>query len=44
MEEIKEREMALNATEQTRMFDDYLEYVKGATQQGSLRAIIRTLN
>ncbi len=32
-EEIKEREMALNATEQTRMFNDYLRYVKGATRQ-----------
>jgi hypothetical protein len=29
-EEIKEREIALNATEQTRMFDYYLKYVKGA--------------
>jgi hypothetical protein len=31
-EEIKEGEMALNATEQTRMFNDYLKYVKGATR------------
>ena len=28
-EEIKERELALNATEQTRQFDDYVKYVKG---------------
>ncbi len=31
-EEIKERELALNATKQTCMFDDYLKYVKGATR------------
>jgi hypothetical protein len=31
MEEIKERELTLNAMEQTGMFDDYLKYVKGAT-------------
>ncbi len=29
--EIKERELALNATENTRLFDEYLKYVKGAT-------------
>jgi hypothetical protein len=28
-EEIKERELALNATEQTRQFEDYVKYVKG---------------
>ena len=27
--EIKERELALNATEQTRQFKDYVKYVKG---------------
>jgi hypothetical protein len=32
MEEMKERELALKATEQTRMFDDYLKYVKGAAR------------
>jgi hypothetical protein len=31
-EEIKERELALNATEQKRMFYDYLKYVKGTTR------------
>jgi hypothetical protein len=33
MEELKEREIALNATENTRLFDEYLKYVKGATRQ-----------
>ncbi len=32
-EEIKERELALNATENTRLFNKYLKYVKGATRQ-----------
>ncbi len=32
-EEIKEREIALNATENTCMFDEYLKYIKGATRQ-----------
>jgi hypothetical protein len=32
-EEIKEREIALNATNNTRLFDEYLKYVKGATRQ-----------
>ncbi len=32
-EEIKEREIALNATENTRLFNEYLKYVKGATRQ-----------
>ncbi len=32
-EEIKERELALNATENTRLFNEYLKYVKGATRQ-----------
>jgi hypothetical protein len=31
-EEIEERELALNATEQMRMFDDYLKYGKCATR------------
>jgi hypothetical protein len=31
--EIKEREIALNTTENTRLFDEYLKYVKGATRQ-----------
>jgi hypothetical protein len=29
MEEIKEQELALNAMEKTRLFDDYLKYVNG---------------
>jgi hypothetical protein len=32
-EEIKEQEIALNATENTRLFDEYLKYMKGATRQ-----------
>ncbi len=32
-EEIKERELALNAAENTRLFDEYFKYVKGATRQ-----------
>jgi hypothetical protein len=32
-EEIEEQELALNATENTRFFNKYLKYVKGATQQ-----------
>ncbi len=31
--EIKEREIALNATKNTRLFDEYLKYVRGATRQ-----------
>jgi hypothetical protein len=34
-EEIKDREMALNALEQTHMFNDYLKYVKGATRHSA---------
>jgi hypothetical protein len=30
--EIKERELALNAMEQTQMFNDYVKYVKGTTR------------
>jgi len=36
-EEIKEREMALNTTEQTCMFDDYLKYVKGVSRHPASR-------
>ena len=32
-EEIEEQELALNATENTHLFNKYLKYVKGATQQ-----------
>jgi hypothetical protein len=32
MEEIKERELALDAMEQTRMLNDYLKYFKGTTR------------
>jgi hypothetical protein len=31
--EIKEREIALNATENTHLFDEYLKYARGATRQ-----------
>jgi hypothetical protein len=31
--EIKEKELALNTAENTRLFDEYLKYVKGATRQ-----------
>jgi hypothetical protein len=32
-EEIKEQEIAPNATENTRLFNEYLKYMKGATRQ-----------
>jgi hypothetical protein len=35
-EKIKEREHALNATKNTRLFDEYLKYVKGATRQPAI--------
>jgi hypothetical protein len=33
MEEIKEQELALNATKNTCLFNEYLKYVKGGTRQ-----------
>ena len=45
-EEIKERELALNATEQTRQFEDYVKYVRErlrTSQQAIIGTSSRTL-